>query len=740
MHTIRLLSQRAVLPAMSLRALLGALGLTIALLIGLAGPIAYATLEYAERADLVSFKAKLNARRLAMYINSGDGLWQHQSAAFAEAIELPQIGDAPLRQRAFDAAGMVVFETPALTGPVLRRHAPIIVNAVEVGRVETEMSLTPFLNNLGLVTVVSFVLGLVAYLAFRVLPLRVLDRTLGELQTQNMRFDAALNNMTEGLCMFDKEQRMVLCNETYARMYGLLPEHIGPGTTFREVLEKRIAHGIHGGEIPDDHVRSLEAFARANKPFSRIQELNDGRVIAIKRRPMSGNGWVATHEDITAQRRTQERLAYLAHHDGLTDLGNRALFQERVDRALAERTKDASLAILCLDLDRFKEVNDTLGHASGDALLKSVAARLRSCVRDSDTSARLGGDEFVILQVAAEQPRDATALAARLLEALCAPYDINGHQIVVGTSIGIALSPTDGLSTDQLLRNADLALYRAKGEARGTIRFFEPSMDARVKARRGLEVELRNAIGSGEFELYYQPVVDLTRNEVTSFEALLRWNHPVRGVVSPAEFMPVAEDTGLIVQIGQWALRQACAEAMCWPAHLKVAVNLSAVQFRNPSLVPAVFNALAASGLDPSRLELEITETVLLQDCEATLATLHRLRDLGARISMDDFGTGYSSLSYLRSFPFDKIKIDQSFVRDIADNAHALAIVHAIATLGSKLGMVTTAEGVETMEQLERLRAEGCSEVQGYYFSAPRPANEVPGLLEALGKRATLAA
>jgi len=280
------------------------------------------------------------------------------------------------------------------------------------------------------------------------------------------------------------------------------------------------------------------------------------------------------------------------------------------------------------------------------------------------------------------------------------------------------------------LRNADLALYRAKGEARGTIRFFEPGMDARVKARRGLEVELRNAIHRGEFELYYQPVVDLTSNEVNSFEALLRWNHPVRGVVSPAEFIPVAEDHGLIVQIGEWVLRQACAEAMNWPAHIKVAVNLSAVQFRNPSLVPAVFNALAASGLDPRRLELEITETVLLQDCEATLATLHRLRELGVRISMDDFGTGFSSLSYLRSFPFDKIKIDQSFVHDITDNAHSLAIVHAIATLGSRLGMVTTAEGVETIEQLERLRAEGCSEVQGYYFSAPRPANEVPALLD----------
>jgi len=736
-----LASVRAWWAAVSVRSVVGTTGLLVALLIGFAGPVSYAVLEYHDRAENLSFKARLSASRVAKYIYSHEKLWQYQRVRLAELVELPQTGDEPVRQRIVDATGKAVLQDdPAIAGPLLRRSVPIVVKGIEVGRLVAEASLTPFLTNLALVAVMSFAVGFAAYFGFRVLPLQILDRTLGELQTQNVRFDAALNNMTEALCMYDGEQRVVVCNDHYARMYGLLPEQIKPGTPFREVLEKRIAHGIHGGEIPNEHIRSLTEFARSGEPMSRIQELNDGRVIAIKRRPMAGNGWVSTHEDITEQRRIQERLAYMAHHDVLTDLANRALLRERLERALASRRKDACVAVLCLDLDRFKEVNDTLGHAFGDGLLKSVAQRLRSYVRDTDTIARLGGDEFAIVQLAAEQPKDATVLAGRLLDALSAPYDIDGHQILVGTSIGISVSPTDGTDADRLLRNSDLALYRAKGEGRGTYRFFEPGMDARMKARRELEADLRNAVGNAELELHYQPVIDMQRNEVTGLEALLRWNHPARGRISPADFIPLAEDTGLIVPIGEWALRSACAEAVTWPAHIKVAVNLSSIQFKDHKLVASVFSTLAQTGLDPSRLELEITESVFLQDSDATLAILHQLRGSGVRISLDDFGTGYSSLGYLRSFPFDKIKIDQSFVRDMNDNGQALAIVHAITGLGSALGMSTTAEGVETWEQLERLRAQGCDEVQGFYFSPPKPAADIPALISSLGKTVTQAA
>ena len=737
---LRSITERKLLASVSLRSIVGTIGLTAAILISLAGPIAYATLAYAEQAELVSFKARLSASRLAKYIYSHEKLWQYQRVRLAEIIELPQIGDQPVRQLVLDAAGKVVTESPPLAGPVLQRDAQIIVRGALAGHVQVQMRLTPFLNNLGVVTVVSLLFGCAAYLAFRVLPLRVLDRTLGELRTQNQRFDAALNNMTEGLCMFDAEQRIVVCNERYAQMYGLLPDQIRPGTPFQEILEKRISNGIHGGEVPEEHVRSLRAFVKNGEPVSRIQQLNDGRIIAIKRRPLEGSGWLATHEDITEQSRIQEQLGHLAHHDALTNLPNRVLFHERLNRALASRRKDATLAVLCLDLDRFKEVNDALGHTSGDALLKSVAERLRSCVRESDTIARLGGDEFAILQVSAEQPKDATVLAERLIEVISAPFDVDGHQIVIGLSLGIAVSPSDGAEADRLLRNADLALYRAKGDGRRTYRFFEPGMDACIKARRGLEANLRNALRNGELELHYQPIIDLECNEVTSFEALLRWNHPSRGQVSPADFIPLAEDTGLLLPIGEWALREACSEAMNWPDHIKVAVNLSPVQFRNHKLVATVAWALAASGLAPTRLQLEITESVLLQDNQATLSTLHQLRELGVRISLDDFGTGYSGLGYLRSFPFDRIKIDQSFIRDLDDNSQSRAIVHAVIGLGASLGMAITAEGVETREQLGVLRAEGCNEVQGYYFSPPRPAGDVPALLAQLGGKVTQAA
>jgi len=386
------------------------------------------------------------------------------------------------------------------------------------------------------------------------------------------------------------------------------------------------------------------------------------------------------------------------------------------------------VAVHHLDLDQFKAVNDTFGHLAGDKLLKIVADRLRGLVRETDTIARMGGDEFVIVQGPIRDPADATSLAQRIIALISEPYDIDGHQAVIGASIGIAVGPGDGLRPDRLLRNADLALYRAKGDGRGTFRFFEPAMDLQMQTRRIMEQDLRKALAGGEFELYYQPVVNLASNEISSFEALIRWNHPEKGMVAPATFIPLAEEIGFIVPIGEWVIRQACATAAKWPGDLHVAVNISAVQFRSPGLMQVIVGALATSGLHPTRLEIEITETVLLQNKETTLALLHQLRALGIRIAMDDFGTGYSSLTYLQCFPFDKIKIDRSFVKDITENTGSLNIVRAVAALANGMGMTATAEGVETSEQLDKITSEGCTEMQGYLFSKPLPVAEIERL------------
>jgi diguanylate cyclase (GGDEF)-like protein/PAS domain S-box-containing protein len=434
--------------------------------------------------------------------------------------------------------------------------------------------------------------------------------------------------------------------------------------------------------------------------------------------------------DVTERKQAEARIAHMAHHDALTGLPNRVLFHERLDEALGRvRRSGENLAVLCLDLDHFKSVNDTLGHPVGDELLRAVSARLRQCCRHNELVARLGGDEFAIIQPLTGTPVEASELAIRLISVVSEPYDVHGHEVVIGASIGIALAPADGEESDGLLRNADMALYRAKADGRGTSHFFEPEMDRRLQARRALELDLRKAFANGDFELFYQPLVTIESNEVSGFEALLRWRHPERGMISPMEFVPLAEEIGLITPLGEWVLRQACVEAERWPGALKIAVNLSPVQFRNRGVVHAVMSALAHSGLAPDRLELEITESVLLGETEANLATLHQLRKIGVRISMDDFGTGYSSLSYLRSFPFDKIKIDRSFVSEMVGRPDCLAIIRAITGLGASLGIATTAEGVETPEQLESLRAEGCTEVQGFLFSPPRPAGELSALM-----------
>jgi diguanylate cyclase (GGDEF)-like protein/PAS domain S-box-containing protein len=441
---------------------------------------------------------------------------------------------------------------------------------------------------------------------------------------------------------------------------------------------------------------------------------------------------IGVSEDISERKRAEAQIARLAHYDPLTDLPNRVLFQSALREALSgSRRRPECVAVHCIDLDRFKVVNDTLGHPAGDALLRAAADRLRGCVREGDTVARLGGDEFAVVQRGLTSDMDATRLAARIVDTLSQPFDIQGHQVVAGASVGVALSPNDGLEPDELLKKSDMALYRAKAEGRGGFHFFEPAMDEKLQAKRALEVDLRKALADGQFELHYQPLYNLAENRISGCEALVRWNHPLSGMISPADFIPLAEEIGLITPIGDWVLREACEVAVRWPSHVRLAVNLSPAQFRGRHLVSSVVSALAHSGLEASRLELEITESVLLQNNSDNLAILHDLKAMGVRISMDDFGTGYSSLSYLRSFPFDKIKIDQTFVRDILHDSDAIAIIRAVMDMGASLGIVTTAEGVESDEQLEELRRQGCQEIQGYLISRPAPAAQIADLLGA---------
>ncbi|MCD6069931.1 MAG: hypothetical protein K0S42_447 [Microvirga sp.] len=439
-----------------------------------------------------------------------------------------------------------------------------------------------------------------------------------------------------------------------------------------------------------------------------------------------------------------EELHVLAHQDALTGLPNRVVLRNQLEQALAsKRPNGRTIAVSYLDLDHFKDVNDSFGHETGDELLKAVAERLQDCIpavegQVRNLISRFGGDEFAILQTGIRRPDESAALASRIVEALREPFSVNGQEIFIGTSIGIALAQGP-VTSSQILKHADMALYHAKADGRGTFRFFELDMDAQLQARRALEVDLRKAMGAGEFELFYQPQINIKANEIGGYEALLRWRHPERGLVSPAEFIPVMEDTGLISPLGDWIIEQACKDAATWPRNIRVAVNLSPVQFRSRGVMQSVGRALAASGLAPERLELEITESVLLQDTEMTVSMLHQLRSLGVRIAMDDFGTGYSSLSYLRRFPFDKIKIDQSFVREMSQRADCLAIVQSVANLGASLGMPTVAEGIETEDQLRQVQSAGCTDAQGYYFGRPRPARDLVHTLAALKQDAKVA-
>lgn len=565
------------------------------------------------------------------------------------------------------------------------------------------------------------------------------ERAAEALREQHRRFDAALNNMAHGLAMLDADLNLIVCNSRYLDMYGMASDIVRPGSTMLAIVEHSVARGNYRGVTAEDIVAGYFERLAAGQYLSHRQ-LADGRIIEVLYHPMEHGGWVAVHEDVTQRRKAEQHIAHMAHHDALTDLPNRVLFRERMAEGLLETEATGEpLALLCLDLDHFKAVNDTLGHPIGDQLLTAVADRLAKVVGRTGMLARLGGDEFAILLRSATA-QSAETLARRLVRTMTDPFVIDGHLINTGLSVGIAVAPEDGTAGDHLLKCADLALYRAKSEGRGMFRFFEPDMSRRLQARRELELDLRQALSAGEFSLAFQPQVRAQSGALSGFEALLRWNQIARGPVSPADFIPLAEETGLILPIGEWVLREACREAARWPAPLKVAVNLSPVQFKNRRLVRFVMETLAETGLAPARLELEITEAVLLQNDDVTIAMLHELRAHGIRIAMDDFGVGYSSLSYLRSFPFDKIKIDRSFIADLDRNRDNAAIVRAMAGLGASLNVDTTAEGVETAEQLAVVRHCGCTEVQGYLISAPRPAAQLEALIASLETEAQSAA
>lgn len=548
-----------------------------------------------------------------------------------------------------------------------------------------------------------------------------------ELERQNIRLDAAVNNISQGLCMFDPRGRLVICNQPYIKIYNLPDRLHKPGTQLEDILGHLFDVGMSATGTREDYIVWRRDVIARREYGKTVHELN-GRVILMQHHPMKDGGWVSTHEDITEQRQNEARIRHLARHDALTDLPNRIEFLEQMAKTEAGLGRGEMAAVLYLDLDHFKAVNDTLGHAVGDEVIKQASARLWGTTRETDLLARLGGDEFAILMRPVESASDAARVADRIIKAISAPMNIAGQQIEIGVSIGIALGPGDGVKTDTLVKNADLALYKAKSEGRSTYHFFEAGMDAELQQRRSIEAGLRLALQRQELRLVYQPLLGLKENRVTCVEALLRWDHDDR-TVSPIEFIPIAEETGLIVPIGEWVLREACKTAATWPGDIRVAVNLSPIQFKSRDLVGLVKSALSEARLPATRLELEITESLLLAESDSVLKALHDLRAMGVRISMDDFGTGYSSLSYLRSFPFDKIKIDRSFMADLTSRQDSQAIIRAVIGLGQSLGMSTTAEGVETEEQLEMVRAQGCSEVQGFLFSPPLPPVALANLL-----------
>jgi diguanylate cyclase (GGDEF)-like protein len=554
---------------------------------------------------------------------------------------------------------------------------------------------------------------------------------VNEIDQLNRCLHVALNNMARGLSMFDKDQRLIVCNQTYQEIYELPEKLTRPGTSLAALVRNHVKRET-GKDSPTEQKKQRAWIGRhvaelaCGRTFTHTQHLKSGRVVLVTNKPLEGGGWVDIQEDITERRQAEQKIYWLSRHDPLTEIANRLKFQEALEKALRNLKDGCGFALHWIDLDRFKAVNDTLGHPVGDALLKSVAKRLRNAVREGDIVARLGGDEFAVLHCSADR-HDAESMSRRLLQAIGEPHPVGGQSVSCGASIGIAIAPAHGNSAEDLLKAADLALYRAKSTGRGVVAFYDPDLDDGTNSRYELQGDLRGAVDQNQLELYYQPLVNPGNRTIAAFEALLRWHHPTRGMISPVDFIPIAEETGLIVEIGVWALRQACCEATKWPQSVRVSVNLSPVQFEQGNLYQSVADALSISGLAPERLELEITEGVLLRDEVRTREVLHNLRALGVRIALDDFGTAYASLSYLRSFPFDKIKIDRSFVRDLDDakRSDCTAIIQAVAGLGRQMQMSTVAEGIETLDQAETVMAAGCNELQGFFFSEPVPANGI---------------
>ncbi len=544
----------------------------------------------------------------------------------------------------------------------------------------------------------------------------VADRRIRE---RDQQLITAVNNMSHGVVMFDANERLVVCNDRYIEMYSLSRDVAKPGTMLRDLVFHRQATGTLNRD-PDEYRRALLNTVAKGEAASWVAESPDGRAISVTSRPMPGGAWVATHEDVTERRRAQQRIEYLAHFDALTDLPNRAAFNDKLDKQLKDSAEsEKPFALLCIDLDRFKEINDVFGHLTGDGLLQEVGRRLKQAAGDNFL-ARLGGDEFALISRENYAPADAAALGERLLNSVSEELTILGNQLRIALSVGVVMFPTDGTDSTGLVANADAALYRAKAEGRAMVRFFEAEMDQKLRERRAMQHDLRSAIERHELKLFYQPQAQIN-GEVVAFEALLRWQHPQKGTIPPGVFIPLAEDSGLILSIGEWVLRTACSEAASWSKPIRIGVNLSPVQFRHGDLPSLVHSILLETGLEPARLELEITESVLIDDFSRTLSMLRRLKALGVRIAMDDFGTGYSSLSYLQAFPFDKIKIDQTFISNLRQNGQSATIVRAVIGLARGLEVPVIAEGVETKEQLEFLSSASCDEIQGYIVGRPQP-------------------
>ena len=642
---------------------------------------------------------------------------QHDILAtpFADAV-----AKADLRQTA-------IFNTKAYRGQnMLAAAVPLDQGDLGWIVVATESNdevLTPVYAMIMKIIVVCLVVTLILALGAASIARRM-ARPIVELVEQ---FDAALANMQHGLVMVDQQDRLILCNAAYQTMYNLPPRLTSPGTPLQLILQSAAARGMAPASS------ASPTTAECGDHETSWVELQDGRTLDITCNAIPSGGYVATYQDRTDAIRAQKQIKHLASHDPLTGLPNRARLKVRMQEVLNSLPLGTQLAVFCLDLDQFKAVNDTLGHMVGDLLLQGVTSRLLGCLSGVDMLSRLGGDEFVVLAHVAS-PDAATALAKQMIAAVAQPFELDGHHVVVGLSIGISLAAADS-DADMLIKNADTALYRAKAERRGTARFFEPEMNTRLQNRRRLEMALRQALSNNEFDLEYQPLFDTRTETIVSVEALLRWRHPERGTISPMEFIPLAEEMGLIVAIGEWVIRRACTDAVGLPKGVKVAVNLSPMQIKSPTITHTIVAALAQSGLTPGRLEVEITESVLLDASASTIETLHQLRGLGVLIALDDFGTGYSSLSYLQSFPFDKIKIDKSFIQGLDRNAGAVAIIRAVTQLAFSLGMTTTAEGVETEAQLEIVRQQGCSEVQGYLFSKPCAMTAIKAMTQGIQRR-----